>query len=62
MMTTPTKKKATTKKSAPSEDQMLLAILNQLDIINEAINIMDADLKHVEQNIKRLAERIGLPL
>jgi len=41
---------------------MLLAILNQLDIINEAINIMDADLKHVEQNIKRLAERIGLPL
>lgn len=41
---------------------MMLAILNQLDTINEAIGLLNDDLKGAERKIDRLAERVGLPL
>ena len=57
-----TAKKKTTTKSVPDETQMMLAILNQLDTINEAIGLLNDDLKGAERKIDRLAERVGLPL
>ena len=56
---TPVKKKEPVR---PKENELMLAMLSQLDSLDDIIKTLSGTIKSMEQRISRLADRIGLPL
>ena len=56
---TPVKKKEPVR---PKENELMLAMLSQLDSLDDIIKKLSGTIKSMEKRISRLADRIGLPL